>query len=578
MALRSRLAALAALLTLLAPVAQAQGVGRDTPVRPVTRTLALTNARVVVAPGRVLDRATVVVRDGRIEAVGRDVAVPFDAEAIDADSLTVYAGFVDALGYAGVPKAEDDERPEDIDRGAPPRELAGIVPDRDVRTDYDASDARIGQLREAGFTAAHVAPRDGLFSGQGAVVLLRDLGRLETTPAVVLTEPISLVARMDPARGVYPATPMGVLAVMREAVENTRRRQASRTAFDEAREGTARPRFDPVLDALAPALGGQRVFVFAVENSLDGFRALRASEEMGLRPVLAGAPDVTALLPRLRETETPVFAPLALPDTVKADSAALALPVPQTTPGAVSFISNRRTISFRDTDAERSILTGQRRAAVARAEANAAALAGAEVPFAFATLDVKPADVHTNLRRMVRAGLSPDDALAALTTAPARLLGIDREVGTVEVGKLANLVVTTGDLFTSDSTRVRHVVVDGVRYEVEAGGGPEGADPDAVVQAAGTWDYEVPTPGGTQEGTFTVEGSEGSYTGSITGQGETDPMTSVTVAGNVLTFSFQSDEVGTVTVTGTIDGDAFSGTVELAQFGSFPFTATRRPE
>ena len=104
MTFRACLSALAALL--LAPSASAQAIGSETPLRPVTGTTAITNARVVVAPGRVLDRATVVVRDGRIVAVGRDAAVPFDANRVAGDSLTVYAGFVDAFSEAGVPTPE----------------------------------------------------------------------------------------------------------------------------------------------------------------------------------------------------------------------------------------------------------------------------------------------------------------------------------------------------------------------------------------------------------------------------------------------------------------------------------------
>ena len=577
MVLRHRLAALA-LVCVLALPARAQGISSETPLRPVTQTLALTNARVVVAPGRVLDRATVVVRDGRIEAVGPDVRVPFDARVVEADSFTVYAGFIDAFGTAGVKKAEGPDERYEGDRGDPPRGLAGITPERAARDLYDPADARVKQLREAGFGAAHVAPQEGLFSGRGAVVLLREPGRYETAPDLVLDAPASTVARLDPASGVYPATVMGVLAVMRETVENARRRGASRAAFDEGRGGTARLRFDPVLDGLQPLLDGDGPFVFAVDSWLDGFRALRASGEMGLTPVLAGVPDATPLLAKLREGRTAVFAPLALPDTVKADSAALAIPLPTTTPGEASFITDRRILSYRDTEGEVTALTGQRRGAVARYERSPAALAEAEVPFAFATFDVKPADVHKNLARMVRAGLSPDDALAALTVTPARLLGVDRDLGTVEAGKLANLVVTVGDLFT-DSTEVRHVVVEGVAYEIEAGGGVAGADPDAVVQATGTWDYEVATPAGDQDGSFTIEGSAGSLTGSITSDGETTPLSSVTVEGNVLTMSFVSDDVGgTLTITGTITDAEFSGTVEVASFGSFPFTATRRPE
>ncbi len=573
MPLRACLAALAALL-LVGP-ASAQGISAETPLRPVTSAVAITNARVVVSPGRVLDRATVVVRDGRIEAVGERVEVPFDAQRIDGDSLTVYAGFVDAYGTAGVPKPDDPESFEG-DRGDPPRERAGITPDRDVRETYDPSDGRVAQLRSVGFTAAHVAPRDGLFAGQGAVVLLRELQRGERGTAVVLTEPLSLVAQIEPARGVYPATPMGVLAVMRQTVENARRRGAARQAFDDAAPGAARPRFDPALDAVARLVDGDRQLVFVAGSWLDGFRALRASQEMGLSPVLAGVPDAAPLLGRLRDSDVPVFAPLALPDTVKADSAALALPLPSTTPGEVSFVSDRRTVSYRDLDAETAALTGQKRAAVAGAEASPGRLAAAEVPFAFGTFDVKPGDVHANLRRMVAAGLAEDAALAALTTAPAELLGLGRELGTVEEGKLANLVVTDGPLF-ADSTAITRVFVEGIGYEVEDKT-LAGADPDAVVQAVGTWDFEVTTPAGVQSGTFAIEGTPGNLTGSLTADGETEPLTSVTLAGNALTFAFTSSDVGAVTTTGIITGDEFSGTAEIAGLGSVVMTATRRPE
>ena len=566
MALRVSLAALAAVL--LAVSAPAQGISAETPLRPVTGALAITDARVVVAPGRVLDRATVVVRDGRIVAVGRDADVPFDARRIAGDSLTVYAGFLDALGYAGVPEPEDPDDYEG-DRGDPPRERAGVTPDRDVRTLFNAGDVRIDQLRRAGFTAAHVAPRDGLFSGQGTVVLLREVGRGERGDALVLTDPLSLIARIDTAPGVYPGTPMGVLAVMRESVENARRRRASA-------DREVRAAYAPALDALSPLLDGERAFVFVVDGWLDGFRALRASSEMGLTPVLAGVPDVAPLADRLAAEGVSVFAPLALPDTVAADSAAQALPPPTTTPGGVSFVTNRRTRSYRDTDSELTALTGQRRAAVARADASPAVLASREIPFAFATLGVKPTDVHANLVRMVAAGLAPEAALGALTTGPAEILGLDGSLGTVERGKLANLVVTRGDLFT-DSTQIRHVIVEGVAYEIEARATPAGADPTAVVQATGTWDFVATTPDGSQSGTFTLTGDAGSLTGSLTAAGETDPFTSVALDGNALTFTFSSSQFGEVTVAGVITGDQFEGLATLA-LGEIPLSATRRPE
>ncbi|MGB3544058.1 amidohydrolase family protein, partial [Rubrivirga sp.] len=226
---------------------------------------------------------------------------------------------------------------------------------------------------------------------------------------------------------------------------------------------------------------------------------------------------------------------------------------------------------------EEIALTGQKRAAVARAEGSPAALDSAGVTFAFATFEVKPGDVHANLVRMVEAGLSHDAALAALTSTPADLLGLGRELGTVEAGKLANLVITSGPLFT-DSTAIRHVLVEGVRYDLEDDA-QEGADPDAVVEAAGTWDYEVSTPGGNQEGTFEITGSGDDLGGTITSDGDTNTFETVVLEGNSLTLVFTSPDIGAqVTIAGIITDDEFSGTADVGSFGSFPITATRRPE
>jgi imidazolonepropionase-like amidohydrolase len=563
--------ALPVLLVLLAPLARAQGITSDTPLRPVTRTFALTNARVVQAPGRVLEGATVVVRDGLIAAVGRAVAVPYDAEVIEADSLTVYAGFVDALGHAGVPEPPEEEDPPPVpDPGAPPRDRAGLQPDRDVRALLRPDHSSVEAFRNAGFTAAHVVPYGGMLPGQGAVVLLRAPSRGERPEAVLLTGPVSLYASFRGAEGVYPTTPMGVTAVLRDLLtEAARRRAPSRDA------GAARAPYDPVLEALAPALARERPLFFEVRTPTAAFRALALSDELRVPVVLAGLPWSVPLVEALRGADEPVLAPLALPDTLAADTSATAVPYPPPAPGEPVFIAERRARSYDDVPTEQSAMHAQRAAAVGRYEANAATLAAAGVPFAFTTLGAKPEQVRPNLRRMVAAGLSEDDALAALTTTPARLLGLDGALGTVEEGRLANLVVTAGGYFEEDA-EVRFVFVEGVRYEVDEDR-PEGADPDAVVDAAGTWRYTASTPDGEQTGTFTLEGTGASLRGTIRTD-EVHILQSITLEGNVLTLRYLQPGLGEVRLTGVIEGDTFTGSAEAPGVGTFSVTAIRQPE
>lgn len=460
------------LLLLSSSAALAQGVSEETPLRPVTQTLAITNARVIVSPGEILERATVVIRDGRIEEVGPRVSAPPDARVIEGDSLWVYPGFIDAYSFAAVPEPKKPEETQEEendfrDRGNPTREEAGILPDRDVRTLLDPTRSAVDSFRSAGFTLAHAVPRGGLFPGTTALVLLRETDRLEFPDHLVLGGPVALTAQMDGNDGGYPGTPMGILSVMRERFENARRAIRAGDAW-RGNGATYRPGFDPSLEALQPVLWDEMPFLFRANNALNAFRGLRLAKDAELSNViLAGVLDATPLVDRLREEDIPVIAPLALPDTVEADSALLAIPLPDDiTPDGRSFVTYRRTQSYRNVEAEKRDLITQQRLAVRRHEANPALLAAASIPFAFGSFDVKAEDIRPNLLRMVEAGLSPDDALTGLITAPAQMLDIDDIAGSIERGRLGNLVLTTGDYF-SEETDVRMVIVEGAIHEME---------------------------------------------------------------------------------------------------------------
>ena len=229
-------------------------------VPQVTRTYALENARVVQAPGRVLERATVVVRDGLITVVAPDAAIPFDAERIAADSLTIYAGFIDGLSHAGLTKPKEEqnqERPKNP--GEPPNDKAGIQPERDVRALLDPKEKNLVALRKAGFTAAHVVPYGRMLPGTGAVILLAG----DDANSLVFKGDVSLFAQFTPARRMYPATDMSVMATMRQLYREAKRRQLMEKLYAEDPTGLERPQYDPVHYALFPVLDGEPDFGFA---------------------------------------------------------------------------------------------------------------------------------------------------------------------------------------------------------------------------------------------------------------------------------------------------------------------------
>lgn len=566
----------------VAPVARAQQPDAEIP-RP-SRTYALTNARVVVAPGRVLERATVVVRDGLIADVGPNVRVPFDAQRIAADSMTVYAGFIDALGQVGFARPEVAQNlPRVPDPANPPRDRAGLQPERRASDMLKADDASIDAHRKAGFGAVHTVPYGGFLPGQGALVLLGG----DTPEALVLRDQTSAFATFQTARGVYPGTPMGIMAQWRTLARETTRRAGQRDAYARQSAGRERPAHDVVTDAMRPVASGERPVFFHVRTTLEAYRALRLKDDLGLTLVLAGLPDAADMTDALRTARVPVLLTLDLPkEPARADSTR------RDSLGPVGGFSPAFQIgTLANVAGERSNLEARVRATATAYTEAAARLDRAGVPFAFTTIGMKASDVQRNVRRMIGAGLSEDAALAALTTRAADVIGASAQLGTVERGKIANLVVTRGSYF-APAGAVRLVFVDGVPYRYEAPSAPAAgrgrtgasgtaagaaATPDAGVAAVGTWGYEVETPQGTLGGTLTVRRDGSGYAGSISSEMGTMALSDVSVSGNVLSFSFTAPQFGALAAAVTIDGDTFAGTITVPNVGAIPMTGTRRP-
>ncbi len=530
-------------------------------IAPITNVVAIRNARIVVAPGNVIERGTVVVRDGLIESVGTRATVPYDAYVIDGDSLTVYAAFISGLSHAGVPELERGAyRGESESRSQPEPDRAGIQPQRDVRMMLDPSETSVKALRDAGFGAAHVVPRGRFLPGQGALVVLAG----DTPSDMVVRGETVQFAQFDGALGVYPSTPMGVMAVMRQYAREASRRQAIGGAFEAGPNGNARAPFDPAHEAFYPVLDGDQPMLFHVDDANEIFRAIRLSDELGLTLMLAGLKGGEVAAAALARSGAPLFLSMELPKAMKEDSTAAA------------YVAGTRTPDYAGVDAERDNLLARKRAAIARADALPATMHDAGLRFGFATEEVKTADLAKNLRRMVAAGLSEDDALAALTTDAAALLGASDVLGSVERGKIANLIVSQGSPF-AEKPDVRMMIVDGRVFEMDAK--KDAAKPDSTLDPVGVWDIVASTPQGDQVSRLTLSGTIDALAGTVSSPQFTAPaeVDEARLEGDQLTVVFTAPQFGRLSLTGTLTADTYEGTVEVPQLGSFPFAATRVP-
>jgi hypothetical protein len=224
-----------------------------------------------------------------------------------------------------------------------------------------------------------------------------------------------------------------------------------------------------------------------------------------------------------------------------------------------------------------------------RAEApkSAAVLQKAGVRFAFTSGTLmRPADYVLNAGRAVEAGLSKDEALKALTIYPAQIFSVSEQLGSIEAGKIANLIVTTGDLFDRN-TKVKHAFVDGRHFEIKAPAGPGpsgpaggGGRPAGAGVAAGTWKLSIQSPQGTREATATLSQDGESVSGSLQMGFGSATISSGKISGNELALELTMDFNGRSVpgkMTGRIDGNSFTGSMNIMGRDT-QVTGTREPK
>ena len=564
---RLRLGLLSIALLLLVPifsVAHAQ----DIDIPTVTTTYALEDVEVVQAPGETMESATVVVRDGVIEDVGPNVDIPYDARRLEGDTLVVYAGFIDGLSHAGV-DTPDDESDDFDDPGDPPRDLAGIQPERSAQDMLHLEDSDLESLRQLGFTAAHVVPEGRMLPGKGAHVLY---GGASDDDMLLESDPTLFAQIQGSGNFVYPATDMAVIAQMRQLFREADRRQMLEESYAEDPTGQSRPPRDPAHSALFPVLDGDLPLAFYADDALSIHRALALQEELNFPLILSGLGEAHYAVDQLAEADVPSFLTLDLPDeppTMVEEDTTIA----DTTANPEEYYDpDFRTTSHDDVQDEAENL--QLRHAMERQEylETAATLHDADIPFGFMSRDASAGDIRDNLRTMVDHGLPEEAALAALTTYPASALGLDNRLGTVEAGKMANLVVTDGSYFDEDS-EVEYVLVNGHLYDF-TGEVDEGEVTGDVSDVLGTWQYTLETPQGDVEGELVIEGDETGLEGTFVVQGEEESVDGLSYDGETLSFSVSSPQ-GTLSFRVTVEDETFDGTVTGDPFGSLPVSGER---
>lgn len=519
-------------------------------------TFAITNARVVTVAGPVIDRGTVVIRDGLIAAVGADVTAPADARVIDGTGLTVYPGLIDSSTALGLPQPSPTPTPTPGAAGAGfgqfrPQTFAtsalnstqppGLQPEVLAEDFIKPGGEQIEAARNAGITTALTAPRQGIWMGQSALINLAG----DTSQQMIVRSPVALHVGFTPLRtGNYPNSLLGVFASLRQMLLDAQRYRQAQQTYERSPRGTRRPNQDRSLAALLPVLDGAMPVVMYADREREIARALDLAQEFKLRPIIAGGLESGKVAERLSAGKVPVLLSLNFPRRTTAA-------MPEADPEPIRILRER-----------------------IEAPKTAAKLVAARVPFAFQSGALtNMSDFSANLVRTIENGLSRDDALRALTIWPAQILGVADRLGSIEAGKIANLTITRGDLFDRNS-RVAYLFIDGRSIDLQ----PETAatQPGA---ATGTWMLNVNLGSGDLAVTLVLQQEGERLRGSVQGGlGTAEIANASTGTGGDIRFTVPASFEGQTTeatFAGKITRNEIQGTVNVVGRTPGSFTGTK---
>lgn len=523
-------------------------------------TWALTNARIQTVTRGVIDKGTILIRKGLIEAVGPAVTIPADARVLDLTGKTVSPGLIDLTSSLGLPSAPTGGGGGGGGGGGPPGAgqqpqggPRGLEPDREVARELKVPPAEVKPIRDAGITAVLVAPARGLFRGESALIPLRD----SVGTADILRSPVAEHIGYQGVPGDYPGTLLGVITYQRQTLYDAQRQALLLDRYKTNPRGMTRPENDPGLDALIPVLRGQLPAFIEANNENEIRRAVRLAKEFNLNATIVGAVEGFEALDALAGRTAIV---------------SVNFPQPTSVTGWAYRMSQRRPLG--DSAASASQVQKQ-------VEGNAAAIHRAGIKFALASGGTR--DFVPNVRKAIAAGLPANVALEAVTIRAAELAGAGETLGSIEPGKIANLVVSSADLLT-DSAKVSAVFVDGIRYEVAPPPAPRpggaGAGSGAPAQIGGTWAVNLVSPQGPLDITMTVSQTGSSFTGTMTSMMGTNDINEGQISGRSVTWTMTIQMGGqsiTLNYKGEVEGNRMTGTADLGSFGSATFTAERRP-
>jgi imidazolonepropionase-like amidohydrolase len=393
---------------------------------PIPHYFAITHVNIQSKPGVLLKNATMVIKDGKIEAVGVDISIPKEAKIINGRGKYVYASFIDLFSDYGTENVSNNapgrtQFYENNKKGAYAWNDA-VKSYQDAASIFKIDDKKSKSLLASGFGASLSAIPDGIFRGTASLVLT---GREHEQKMLLKPKAATQMSfNKGSSKQPYPGSMMGVIALIRQTYLDADWYKQQKEEYLINLEAINTNRNLPV--------------IFEAENKLAILRATKIAKEFNLNFIVKGNGDEYQRIAEIKTTGTKLIIPMNFPKAYE--------------------VSN-------PLDALRINLADLKHWEMAAA--NAAQLSKANIPFAITMHGCADAKSFLqNIQKSISYGLDPDKALAALTTMPAEWLGLKQQIGSLEKGMLANFFMSTAPIFEPESNISSHYVL-GKEYSIE---------------------------------------------------------------------------------------------------------------
>lgn len=380
-----------------------------------TNYTAITNAKIFVSPTQIIEKGTLLIKDGKVVATGTSVTIPKNTTLIDATGKSIYPSFIDIYSDFGV---EKPKRQASAGRSSQyDASRSGyywndhIMPENNAFEKFQYDSKKADDLIKAGFGVVNTHIQDGIVRGTGTLIALNSVDGnairiLDNKSAQYLSFTKSVTSNQS-----YPSSVMGSMALLRQLYYDA----------DWYGKGHSKTK-----DLSIEALNNNKsmVQIFEAGSRANALRADKVGDLFNIQYVILGGGDEYERLDEIKAMNAPMIIPINFPDAFDVENAFLA-----------------STLSIQDLRAWNQKPT------------NPKLLADKNVTFALTTHSLKsPRDFKTNLLKAIDAGLSKQKALEALTVIPAQILGKSDKIGSLKNGSYANFLITSGDIFDTKTT------------------------------------------------------------------------------------------------------------------------------